>query len=246
LTVDRRTSSHSSGEPSQDGQADPDANPQARIKCRYSGSAASALTPIHLITAAFSTESAMIERSLERFDLYPSRLLGDSGYGSAEMLGWLVYEHGIEPHVTVFDKSARTDGIFSRDDFTYDHAGDVYRCPDGKVLTTTGALVNDGATMLYVASMRDCDRCALKSRCCPRLHGGCHARSMRGLATWRARSHDRGRGVLHVGSARRLRCCSRTSSAFSSSTVCVYEVQTARATSSSSQPPPRTFERWPS
>src|SRR6516225_8478568 len=28
----------------------------------------------------------MIERSLERFDLYPSRLLGDSGYGSAEML----------------------------------------------------------------------------------------------------------------------------------------------------------------
>lgn len=65
----------------------------------------------------------MIERSLERFDLYPSRLLGDSGYGSAEMLAWLVYEHGIEPHVTVFDKSARSDGIFARDDFTYDHAG---------------------------------------------------------------------------------------------------------------------------
>src|ERR1700750_2770940 len=38
----------------------------------------------------------MIERSLERFDLYPSRLLGDSGYGSAEMLGWLVYEDGSE------------------------------------------------------------------------------------------------------------------------------------------------------
>ena len=111
---------------------------------------------------------SMIERSLERFDLYPSRLLGDSGYGSAEMLGWLLYEHGIEPHVTVFDKSARTDGTFSREDFTYDHAGDVYRCPSGKVLTTTGTLVNDGATMLYVATKRDCDRCALKSRCCPK------------------------------------------------------------------------------
>jgi hypothetical protein len=36
----------------------------------------------------------------------------------------------------VFEKSARTDGIFSREDFTYDHAGDVYRCPSGKVLTT--------------------------------------------------------------------------------------------------------------
>src|SRR5271154_5840215 len=97
----------------------------------------------------------MIERSIDRFDLYPARLLGDSAYGSAEMLGWLVYEHGIEPHVTVFDKSARTDGIFSREDFTYDHATDVYHCPDGKVLTTTGALVNDDATMLYLASKRD-------------------------------------------------------------------------------------------
>ena len=73
----------------------------------------------------------MIERSLDRFDLYPARLLGDSAYGSAEMLGWLVYEHGIEPHVTVFDKSTRQDGTFSRDDFTYDHVGDVYSCPAG-------------------------------------------------------------------------------------------------------------------
>src|SRR6188768_1778387 len=35
----------------------------------------------------------MIERSLERFDLYPERLIGDTAYGSAEMLGWLVHEH---------------------------------------------------------------------------------------------------------------------------------------------------------
>ena len=47
--------------------------------------------------------------------------------GSAEMLGWLVYEHGIEPHV--FDKSARKDGTFSRENFHYDHARDVYLCP---------------------------------------------------------------------------------------------------------------------
>ena len=70
----------------------------------------------------------MIERAMGRFDLYPARLLGDSAYGAAEMLGWLVYEHGIEPHVTVFDKSARTDGTFSREDFKYDPAGDVYVC----------------------------------------------------------------------------------------------------------------------
>ena len=61
----------------------------------------------------------MIERSAKNFGLDPSRLLGDSAYGSAEMLGWLVDERGIEPHVTVFDKSARKDGTFSREDFFF-------------------------------------------------------------------------------------------------------------------------------
>ena len=46
-----------------------------------------------------------------------------------EIFGWLVYEHGIEPHVTVLDKSTRQDGASSRDDSTYDHVGDVYYCP---------------------------------------------------------------------------------------------------------------------
>jgi hypothetical protein len=110
----------------------------------------------------------MIERSIDRFDLYPARLLGDSAYGSAEMLGWLVYEQGIEPHVTVFDKSVRQDGTFSRDDFTYDHDGDVYYCPGGKMLTTTGSLINDGATLRYRASKYDCEACHLKPRCCPK------------------------------------------------------------------------------
>jgi hypothetical protein len=44
----------------------------------------------------------------------------------AEMLNWLVVERGIEPHIPVFDKSQRTDGTFSRDDFTYDHQRDCY------------------------------------------------------------------------------------------------------------------------
>jgi hypothetical protein len=109
----------------------------------------------------------MIERSINRFDLYPSRLLGDSAYGSAEMLGWLADEHGIAPHVTVFDKSARNDGTFSREEFTYDHQRNIYSCPGGKPLTATGTLLNDGATILYRASKHDCQACALKSRCCP-------------------------------------------------------------------------------
>jgi hypothetical protein len=83
------------------------------------------------------------------------------------MLGWLVYQHGIEPHVTVLDKSARKDGTFSRDDFAYDHERDVYLCPGGNTLTTTGTRVNDDATLLYRATKQDCAGCALKPACCP-------------------------------------------------------------------------------
>jgi hypothetical protein len=40
--------------------------------------------------------------------------------------GGLVNEHAIEPHIPVFDKSARDDGTFSREDFAYDQERDLY------------------------------------------------------------------------------------------------------------------------
>ena len=43
---------------------------------------------------------------------------------------------------------------------------DVYVCPRGKILQTTGK-VHDGRTRLYRASKADCDPCPLKPRCCP-------------------------------------------------------------------------------
>jgi hypothetical protein len=110
----------------------------------------------------------MIERTEDCLGLCPERLAADSAYGSAEMLGWLVNERAIEPHIPVFDKSARDDGTFSRGDFNYNQEADIYVCPAGKVLTSTGTLVNDGTTLLYRASKYDCDTCELKPRCCPK------------------------------------------------------------------------------
>jgi hypothetical protein len=60
-------------------------------------------------------------------------------------------------------------GTFSREDFRYDRERDVYLCPGGKALTTTGTRVNDDATLLYRASKADCDACTLKSHCCPNM-----------------------------------------------------------------------------
>lgn len=109
----------------------------------------------------------MIGRTEARFGLKPSWLAADTAYGSAANLDWLVNEKGIAPHVPVIDKSRRDDGTFSREAFVYDKERDVYTCPAGKTLKTGGTLVNDGATLLYLASTHDCGPCPLKSRCCP-------------------------------------------------------------------------------
>ena len=116
----------------------------------------------------------MIERTYDRFGLYPERLAADSAYGSAEMLGWLVHERAIEPHIPVFDKSRRDDGTFSRSDFKYDHERDLYICPGGKELRprqkayrVPRPLVDEDGMMRYRASKLDCDACALKPWCCP-------------------------------------------------------------------------------
>jgi len=117
--------------------------------------------------AEVTAAKTMIGRAEERLGLYPERLAGDSAYGSAAMLDWLVHERGIEPHIPVFDKSKRADDTFSRGDFAYDAKADTYRCPGGKRLTTTGTVVNDDTTLLYRASKQDCQACALKPQCCP-------------------------------------------------------------------------------
>ena len=79
----------------------------------------------------------MIERTQARFGLWPERLAADAGYGDAANLAWLAEEKRIEPHIPVFDKSARRDGTFERADFVYDHADDSYICPGGKGVSRT-------------------------------------------------------------------------------------------------------------
>jgi transposase len=111
----------------------------------------------------------MIERTEERFGLKPERLAADTAYGAAPMLNWLVEEKDIAPHIPVFDRSKRDDGTFSRSDFRYDRTSDVYHCPAGKTLTTTGTLVNGGTTLLYLARKHDCDGCKLRAQCCPKV-----------------------------------------------------------------------------
>jgi hypothetical protein len=79
----------------------------------------------------------------------------------------------IEPHVKVFDKSARRDGTFSRSDFAFDPEHNLYVCPGGKELEkkiarsrSRDGVTKDG-TMIYFARKHDGEAWALKPKCCP-------------------------------------------------------------------------------
>jgi transposase len=113
--------------------------------------------------AEIAITRTMIERVRRRFDLQPQRLAGDTVYGAARLLRWLV-DRGITPHIPVWDKSARSDGMFSRADFIFDRERNIYICPRGAELTSTGN-VDQGRVVYYRANKNDCSTCALKPRC---------------------------------------------------------------------------------
>ncbi len=120
-------------------------------------------TPTRISKEVDATET-MIERTQDRFALKPRHLAGDVAYGTGEMLGWLV-NRDIDPHVPVWDQSAvAADGKFVRADFTYEKDGDLYICPGGKELKTSGT-VHDGTTIKYIAKRSDCAQCPLKPKC---------------------------------------------------------------------------------
>jgi transposase len=118
--------------------------------------------------AEVGASRTMIERTEARFGIKPQWLAADTAYGSAANLDWLVNKQGIAPHVPVIDKSEREDGTFSRKDFIYDEVQNIYTCPAGKTLTTTGYIHTDHA-LRYLASVPECRACPLKTKCCPNM-----------------------------------------------------------------------------
>jgi len=116
--------------------------------------------------AEVGASRTMLERTEQRFGIKPRWLAGDTAYGSADNLGWLVHKKGIQPHVPVIDKSKRDDGTFSRTDFAFDSDTNTYLCPAGKRLKQVGRHYADDA-LRYFADRGTCEACPMKERCCP-------------------------------------------------------------------------------
>jgi len=114
-------------------------------------------------TVEIAVTQTMMDRVSRRFDLRPQRLAGDTAYGAVRLLKWLV-DRNIAPHIPVWDKSARPDGTFSRADFVFNPERNIYTCPGGAELSSTGN-IDQGHIVHYRASKNDCSTCSLKSKC---------------------------------------------------------------------------------
>lgn len=130
-------------------------------------------TPAHR-TAEVDSTRLMVDRVETNFNITPRRLIGDTAYGTAPMLAWMVNEKAIEPHIPVWDRTERKDGTFSRSDFRWDPEANEYRCPTDKALRCDRRSFNNprsritkAETIVYRASQRDCASCPEKVRCCP-------------------------------------------------------------------------------
>ena len=166
-------------------------DPQARWTCAPGGPAYYAYSTNYLVdteagiivdveaTPALRTPEVwstktMIERVKDRFGLETKQLIGDTAYGTAEFLNWMVNEAGIEPHVPVWDRGEEMADCFGRSDFVFDEKNDRYTCPNGKELRRywrTYSKPRTGVTkageIKYSSRKADCAACPMKAQCCP-------------------------------------------------------------------------------
>jgi hypothetical protein len=115
-----------------------------------------------------------VDRVEQRLHLKPHRLIGDTAYGTASMLGWLVKHKGIEPYVPVWDKSERKDGTFAASDFVWDEQANEYRCSAGHALRSQWRAFSNPrthitkvGTIVYLSGQLDSQHCGLNEQCCP-------------------------------------------------------------------------------
>ena len=151
-------------------------------------------TPAHRTQEVESTKK-MIDGVEKRFGMKPDRLVGDTAYGTAPMLGWMVQNKGIAPHVPVWDRSERKDGTLPSSEFVWNEQANEYRCPQGHALlsdrrqfTKPRDRITKSGTILYSASQRDCTGCPIKQQCCPNVP---NRRIMRSV-------HERSRDVARA------------------------------------------------
>jgi hypothetical protein len=103
----------------------------------------------------------MVER-VEKLGLRPESLGADKAYGKWRISGVVV----VQPHIPVIARRHQTGGHFTRDQFRYEPAENVYYCPEGKPLRHRGQHRTERGSS-YCLTAAQCQGCPQKTRCTP-------------------------------------------------------------------------------
>ena len=190
----------------------------------------------------------MLDRTEERFGVKPDWIAADTAYGASDNLVWLRLKRQILPFIPVFDKGERTDGTFSRSDFTWDDENDRYICPGGKEMRHTWRTYSDPKrnapvwkSRNYRALKSDCSGCELKAKCCPNAEMRSVHRDKYEIVRDFARQCTASQFNPKAQARRkRSKCSSPISNASSAWDGSDYGVHAAFKTNLLSQPPPKT------
>ena len=186
-----------------------------------------------------------------RGSLRPQARLSDRRHGlwHGPKLAWLVKQKQITPHIPVFDKSTRTDGTFSRSDFTLDLKPIATLVRPASTLSSSGAPTRSRAPAsppkehAVISPARRIAAFANSRRGAARIRRREKFREtwMRTPVMWRAPLLRRRnmRSLAAVG--KRSRCCSPTSSASWGWDDCGCAVQAAPRMSSCSRRQRKTY-----
>lgn len=157
-------------------------------------------TPAHRNAEVDSTKT--MDRVEFRFDLKPQRLIADTAYGTAPMLGWMVDEKAIEPHILCSTRANARMAPSSAMLSSGMRSADEYRRPAGKSMRRELRIykiprthITKANAIIYRARQTDCAGCALKSLCCPNMTSRKIVRSV----------HERARDVARqIATTRRI------------------------------------------
>jgi transposase len=109
-----------------------------------------------------------LRRTMFRYRLRPRRVIGDTTYGTVENLQALEDE-GIKAFMPLPDWE-KSSPYYRSSEFTYDAEQDVYRCPQGELLTLRWT-DQQGKRKQYRADPVVCKACPLREQCTKNRRG---------------------------------------------------------------------------
>ena len=97
----------------------------------------------------------------------PETVVADTKYGTID--NYLhYYDEGIKTHIPSVEESHKgygsKEGIFAKEDFTYDPDRDIFICPAGETLTRR-KFRKDRKHYEYIARAKKCKKCQIKDKC---------------------------------------------------------------------------------